>query len=180
MLDIRLVRGVDLAPDLRESVYALCEQAYGEDLRPLFATFAGPTHLLGFVDNTLASHALWVTRWLQPGDGPLLRTAYVEMVATGPRFQGSGYATALMRRLAGALAATSTAAGYDLGGLSPAETTLYSRLGWLFWRGPLFIRAPQGPVPTPDDGVMILCLPQTPPLDLDQPLSAEWRAGELW
>jgi hypothetical protein len=28
--------------------------------------------------------------------------------------------------------------------------------------------------------VMILRLPCTPPLDLDAPLSAEWREGELW
>ena len=35
--------------------------------------------------------------------------------------------------------------------------------------------------PTPDETVMILRLPRTPPdLDLDAPLSAEWRRGELW
>ena len=33
---------------------------------------------------------------------------------------------------------------------------------------------------TPDDRVMVKLLPETPPLNLDDPLSAEWRAGELW
>jgi hypothetical protein len=28
--------------------------------------------------------------------------------------------------------------------------------------------------------VMILRLPRTPPLDLDAPLSIEWREGDLW
>jgi len=42
---------------------------------------------------------MWVTRWLQPGDGSSLRTAYVEMVATDPGYQGRGFATKIIRRL---------------------------------------------------------------------------------
>jgi len=50
---------------------------------------------------------------------------------------------AVMQRLAGAIA------DFDLGGLCPAETTVYTQLGWVFWRGPLSIRTPTGLVPTP-------------------------------
>ena len=149
-------------------------RAYQEDPESLYRTFPGVTHVTGRLRGALVSHAMWVTRWLQVGDGPLLRTAYVEMVATDPAFQGRGYATSVMSHLATAIE------NYDLGGLSPADTTLYSRLGWAYWRGPRSIRGEEGPIPTPEERVMVLRLPGTPPLDLDAPLSAEWREGELW
>jgi aminoglycoside 2'-N-acetyltransferase I len=69
---------------------------------------------------------------------------------------------------------------FELGALSPAELGLYTRTGWELWRGPLFIRMAEGLLSTPKDRVMILRLPQTPPLDLNAPLSAEWRDGDLW
>ncbi len=69
---------------------------------------------------------------------------------------------------------------YELGALCPAEPSLYLKLGWIFWRGPLYIRTPKGLIPTPDEKIMILNLPKTPVLNLDEPLSAEWREGELW
>jgi aminoglycoside 2'-N-acetyltransferase I len=173
-LRLEVIRSANIAPDLAGAVHALCNRAYEEDLAPLFAAFEDATHVLGFLGRTLASHAMWVTRWLQPGDGPLLRTAYVEMVATEPHLQRRGLASAVMRRLAQAIV------DYDLGALCPAEPAIYARLGWKLWRGPLFIRSEQGPIPQPDERVMVLRLPGTPALDLDQPLSAEWREGELW
>ena len=69
---------------------------------------------------------------------------------------------------------------YDLAALCPAEEGLYLRLGWQCWQGPLYIRSVAGPVPTPEETVMILRLPRTPALDLSAPLSAEWRDGEIW
>lgn len=173
-LRIEVVSADDLTPDLLLAVHGLCKRAYEEDLAPLFATFLGPTHVLGFLGSTLVSHAMWVTRWLQPEDGSRLRTAYVEMVATEPHLQRHGFATAVMGRLANAVTE------YDLGGLCPGTPALYARLAWVFWRGPLFIRSRERLVPTPDERVMILALPKTPSLDSDQPLSAEWREGELW
>lgn len=173
-LKIEVVPADQLSPDRLASIHSLCRRAYQEDLAPLFKTFKQATHLLGFLDSTIVSHAMWVLRRLQPGGGPCLRAAYVEMVATEPRFQGRGFATALMRRVAGAIDT------YDLGGLCPADTELYARLGWVFWRGPLFIRSPEGMIPTPEERIMILPLSKTPPLNLDAPLSAEWREGELW
>jgi aminoglycoside 2'-N-acetyltransferase I len=152
----------------------LCKRAYGKDLEPLFATFQDSVHVLAFYGEILVSHALWVTRHLQPGDGPILKTAYVEMVATAPEYQGSGLGRQVMRALAGAIT------GYNLSALCPADTQLYEHLGWEYWRGPLFIRHEDGLIPTPDERVMILRLPKTPSLDLNEPLSAEWRPGELW
>ena len=173
-LRLEVVRAQELTPEVLTTVHALCDRAYGEDLQPLFATFVDTTHVLGYLGSTLVSHAMWVTRWLQPGDGPTLRTAFVEMVATEPDLQRRGLATAVMNRL------TSSISEYDLGGLCPAAPRLYAKLGWIFWSGPLFIRSRERLVPTPDERIMILRLPRTPTLDLDQPLSAEWREGEFW
>ena len=173
-LRLDAVHSADIAPDLAAAVHAFCHRAHDEDLTPLFATFVEAAHVLAFLHGTLASHAMRVTRWLQPGDAPLLRTAYVEMVATEPCLQRRGLASAVTRRLASEISA------YDMGALCPAEPELYAGLGWVFWRGPLFIRPGQTLIPTPDERVMILRLPGTPVLDPNQPLSAEWREGELW
>jgi aminoglycoside 2'-N-acetyltransferase I len=173
-LKLEVVHADQLAVDRLAAIHTLCQRAYQEDVEPLFRTFQGATHVIGFLGARIVSHALWVTRWLQPGAHPYLRTAYVEMVATEPQFQRRGFATAVMRRLASAIT------DFDVGGLCPAEPALYAQLGWVFWQGPLYIRAPQGLLPTPEESVMILSLPKTPVLDLTLPLSAEWREGELW
>ena len=110
-----------------------------------------------------------------------MRTAYVEGVATEEAYRNRGFATAIMKRVAKEIQ------DFDLAGLSPFSVTYYERLGWELWRGPLFIRTDDGLLPSPEDEeVMILRLPSDvirphiPDLDLDAPLSAEWREGELW
>jgi aminoglycoside 2'-N-acetyltransferase I len=173
-LKVEVLHANQLTSEQLAEIHALCKRAYGKDLEHLFRTFTDATHVIGYRGSAIVSHAMWVTRWLQPGNQPPLRTAYVEMVATEPELQGHGFASAVMRRLAGAIH------DFELGGLSPAEAMLYTKLGWDFWQGPLFIRTPEGLLSTPDDSVMILRLPITPPLDLTLPLSAEWREGELW
>src|SRR5689334_2387215 len=176
-LRVEVLHADQLTSQQLADIHALCNHAYAiydVDLEPIFQTFTDTTHVIGWWGSAMVSHAMWVTRWLQPGNQPPLRTAYVEMVATEPEFQGRGFATAVMRRLATAIQ------DFQLGGLSPAEPMLYEKLGWVFWQGPLFIRTKDGSISTPDMQVMILSLPKTPPLDLTSPLSAEWREGELW
>ena len=173
-LKLEVLRANQLTSAQLAEIHALCNRAYGMDLEHLFRTFTNTTHVIGRWGPAIISHAMWVTRWLQPGNLPPLRTAYVEMVATEPQFQGRGFATEVMRQLASAIH------DFELGGLSPAEPMLYTKLGWAFWQGPLFIRTQDGLTSTPDASVMILRLPKTPPLDLTLPLSAEWREGELW
>jgi len=156
------------------AIVDLCSQAYEEDYAPYMQTFVDPVHVLARLDGKLVSHALWITRWLQVGDGPLLRTAYVEGVATAGSFRGLGFATAVMKRLAIEIA------DFEIGALSPADTSLYTRLGWEFWQGPLFHRKAGRLIPDLDEAVMILRLPKTPNLDLSLPISVEWREGEIW
>ena len=173
-LRIEVPGSESLSPATYAAVLALCDGAYEEELAALFATFVHPVHVLAYLGDTLVSHAMWVTRLLQPSTLPLLRTAYVEMVATAPAHQGRGFGTAVMQRLAAEIQ------DFDLGGLSTGSQSFYARLGWQSWRGPLFIRTDTVLLPVPDDSMMFLRLPKTPPLDLTAPLSAEWRPGELW
>ena len=70
---------------------------------------------------------------------------------------------------------------YDIGCLQSDLVGFYERFGWEFWRGPLAGRAEQGLIPTPEQrGVMVLRLPQTPPLDLDAALSIEVQPDRIW
>ena len=173
-LRLSILSVAEIPPSLWANILVLCNRAYSTDLSPLFATFQDSVHVLAFHSDVLVAHAMWVTRRLQPGVGAVLKTAYVEMVATAPELQGQGLGRTVMRALAKAIEE------YDLGALCPADTHLYKHLGWEYWRGPLYIRTNSGLIPTPGERVMILRLPNTLPLDLDQPLSAEWREGELW
>ena len=171
---VELKEGVALADAEWAAIIALCELAFAEDFSRSFAPFARSWHVLVHQDGVLVCHACWVERSLQPGGSPPLHTAYIEAVATHPAWQRRGYGTLAMTRLAGEIT------GYDLAALSPAAVDFYERLGWEGWRGPTAIRASSGLLPTPDEAIMILRLPRTPPLDLDAPISAEWRAGEVW
>jgi aminoglycoside 2'-N-acetyltransferase I len=187
-LQLEVIPSSDLNTEARSEIIALCDRAYGRAMAPYFDVLPDPTHVIGRVDGMIVSHAMWGTRWLQTplpsplprgerGQGwPLLGTAYVEMVATDPRYQRRGYAAAVMRRLAASVH------DYDLGALCPSDAgeALYAELGWEYWRGPLSIRRGHEVIPTPDERVMVLRLPRTHGLDLDAPLSAEWREGELW
>jgi aminoglycoside 2'-N-acetyltransferase I len=173
---IQIIAHEELPADQLHTLLLLCAEAYDEPFSTFEPWAENAVHVLGFLGKTLVSHAMWVERLLQPQGMPLLRTAYIEAVATLPAHQQQGYGTAIMRRL------QTEIARYDLGGLSenPDYRDWYQRLGWEPWRGPLLIRTDAGLLSTPDEYCMILRLPQTPPLDLDDALSAEWRTGELW
>jgi aminoglycoside 2'-N-acetyltransferase I len=173
-LDIEVVPTDALSATDLDEVRALCSDAYGEDFTRYLDQIGPGCHVLGRREGILVSHLMWVTRFLQPTSIEPLRTAYVEAVATEPAYQRRGYATGLLRRLADEVQ------DYDLAALAPSDETFYARLGWEVWRGPLLIRRGRVLEATPDETVMVLRLPRTPGLDLDEPLSAEWRRGELW
>ncbi len=117
-----------------------------------------------------------VDRTLRLASGVLLRTAYVELVATHPTHQRLGYATVIMRALVPLIG------DFDIAALSPAIPEFDARLGWEQWRDPLSVRTATGEEPSdPEEAVMILRLPRTAAsLDLTGPLSVEWRPGDAW
>ncbi len=178
-LQLQVVSGNLLSPQTRSEVVDLCSRAFEEDYDSLLATFHGAVHVLGRLGPKLVTHALWVTRWLQVGTKPLMRTAYVEGVATEAAYRNRGFATAAMKRIVEEIKESQD---FDLAGLAPFSVAYYERLGWELWRGPLFIRMDEGLLPCSkaEGDVMILRLPNMPDLDLATPLSAEWREGELW
>ncbi len=157
-----------------EEIVGLCSRAYEEPFRPYLESFPSPIHVLGKLDGILVSHALWITRWIQVEGSFPMKTAYVEAVATEETQRGKGYASNVMTCLAEQILE------YEIGGLSPAETTLYSRLGWEYWCGSLYSRKEGQWLLLPEERAMILRTPNTPALDIHTPLSIEWREGEVW
>ncbi len=174
-VQIEIIETAALDRIRRDEILTLCRAAYEDELQGYFENIGPGVHLLGQVDGALVSHAMFVERWLQRANGQLLRTAYVELVATRPDAQRRGHATALMRRLADEIQA------FDIGGLSPTDEKIYARLGWETWRGQLLVRTGTSVVASEDEGLMVFRLPRTPAdLSLDEPLSIEWRPGEIW
>ena len=171
-------RTEDLDKPTRNHIVDLFVAAHQEeDFRNLFSYIrSGGWHFLAYHENKLASHALVTTRWLQPDGLPLLKTAYIDAVSTLPDYQGQGYGSAVMRRLA-----VEIDDEYTVACLETDRESFYARLGWDIWRGPLAGRGEQSLVPTPDQrGIMILRLSQTPPLELDSLLTIECQTGRIW
>ena len=159
----------------RSAIIRLCTEAHQTDFGPLF-TFLPPDglHVLAYSKAQLVGHAVVTTRWLQPDKLPLLKTAYVDAVATDPAYQGQGIGSSVMRHLA------SVIQGYELACLETERVSFYAQLGWEEWRGPLAGRNGTELMPTPDQkGIMILRLALTPPLDLDTSLTVEFD-GRIW
>lgn len=105
-----------------------------------------------------------------------MKTAYIDAVATLPNYQGQGYGSAVMRRLASEIDHE-----YVIACLETDRESFYERLGWNTWRGPLAGRSEDGLIPTPEQhGIMILRLSKTPALDLDSALSIESQTGRIW
>lgn len=158
----------------RSEIIDLCTIAYDEDFADWFDVLPGSTHVLARLGGKLVSHAAWVTRWLQPQGHAELRTAYVEAVATAPAYQRRGFGKAVMAEL------RSQIGQYDLGALSPSDPAFYEPLGWELWRGPLAIRSANGLLETPNDRVMVMRLGRSRDIDVNRPMTAEWRHAELW
>ena len=169
-------RTEELNAETRASIIHVCRTAHQEDdFTHLFSYIpSGGIHVLAYREHELVSHAVATTRWLQPEGLPLLRTAYIDAVATLPAYQGQGIGSTLMRHLATVLS------DFEMACLQTERVSFYARLGWEVWRGPLAGRRATELLPTPDQkGVMILRLARTPPLDIDRLLVIEY-AGRIW
>ena len=174
-LSIQIKQYADLSETEYAEIIALCSQSFKRDYSPYLKSFSNPTHVLGEYQNKLVSYVLWITRWLQIGESPPLRTAYIEGLATDLDYRNKGFASQILKR------AVSEIHDFDIAALSTGSQSFYARLGWRLWQGPLFIRKDNELVPTPDEhGVMVFSLPKTPPFDINAPLSIEWREIEPW
>lgn len=177
-LTIRTERTANLDAATRADVIRVCIAAHQKDeFQGLFEFLPpGGLHILGYLRDELVSHAVVTTRWMQYENLPLLRTAYVDAVATLPSCQRKGFGSTVMQHF------TTVIPDYEIGGLETSDQRrFYARLGWEEWRGTLAGRGDEGLVPTPDQiGVMILRLPRTPALNLDGLLTIECQSSRIW
>lgn len=164
-----------------EVIRGLLEAAFGTDEDERFtevdwAHVVGGIHFVLELDGAIAAHAAVVARVLHVGETPL-RTGYVEAVATATDHQGRGTGSALMTEVNAWIRDR-----YDLGALGTGRHHFYERLGWETWDGPSRVRTADGPRRTAeDDGyILVLRMPTSPPLDLTQPITCDWREGDVW
>jgi aminoglycoside 2'-N-acetyltransferase I len=177
MMRLTLAQTEDLDEVTRAAIIAVCNTAFDkEDFNRLFSFIpSGGRHFLAYRGNELVSHGVVTTRWLQPEGQPILKTAYVDAVATLPAYQGQGYGSAVMRHLAANIS------DHLIACLETESPGFYQRLDWEEWRGALAGRSEQGLIYTPEKrGVMILRLEATPVLDLDRGLTIECQPARIW
>ncbi len=128
-------------------------------------------------DGAVVAHGAVVQRRLLV-EGRSLRCGYVASVAVAPDRKREGLGDRVMAEL------EALAPGHDLLALSSSTEgfPLYASRGWQPWRGPSSVLAPSGIEPTPDrDGsIHVLGGPAGGPLDLDAPITCDWRDGDVW
>jgi len=136
----------------------------------------GGLHFVAEDGRGIVGHASVVPRELHVEERPL-RTGYVEAMATRPELQNQGIGTEVLRAVNGHIVDA-----YELGGLDTGSDWFYRRLGWLSWKGPTSVRTADGVIRTEDEdgNIMVLPTPVSGPLDLEAPISCEWRPGDVW
>lgn len=178
---VRNLATAQLTPGEVTAIRALMDVAFGDDEDERFddddwGHAVGGVHVVLDIDGVIVAHASVVEREIRVAEQPL-RTGYVEAVATDPARQGTGLGTRVMSEVGAIIAA-----GYELGVLGTGAHHFYERLGWRTWRGPAFVRTPDGDRRTPDeDGyIMVLVTPATPALTWTDAISCDWRRGDVW
>jgi aminoglycoside 2'-N-acetyltransferase I len=177
---VRRLSSDELTPPEVASLHALFDASW-PDPEDAFAHedllhAMGGVHFVVETDGAIVSHASVVERELHTG-GHRLATGYVEAVATLPEHRRLGYASATMEEVGRHIDRS-----FPLGALGTGLHAFYERLGWITWKGPTFVRADGGLEATPDeDGFILVRLtPTSPDLDLAEPISCDWRPGDVW
>jgi aminoglycoside 2'-N-acetyltransferase I len=180
MHSVRLVRTADLTPVELKVVRTLCDAAWAGEHEEFaeddWQHALGGMHVLVEDGEELLAHGSVVPRTLRAG-GIDVATGYVEALATRPAHQRRGYGTAVMRAVTAYVDQT-----FALGALCTGVPAFYERLGWRLWLGPTSVIVDGAARPTPDeDGTVLVRLtPSSPALDLSQPISCDWRRGDVW
>lgn len=176
-ISVKTALSSNLDAATRKAIVDVCVEAHeNAEFYDLF-NFVGPdyVHVLAYRGEQLIGHAMVSTRWMQPEGYPILRSAYIDAVSVAPTEQGKGIGKIIMQQVAAEIA------DYEIAGLETDKFGFYERVGWERWRGSLAGRGSEGLIPTPDqEGVMILCLPKTPPLNKSGLLTIEDQGARIW
>ena len=177
---MRVVRSrstAELTPPEATRIRTLLDGAFeGRFTDALWGQALGGVHFFVEEGGVPISHASVVPRLLAVRDREI-NTGYVEAVGTRHRDRGKGLARSVL-----AAAQRHIEDSYELGALHSVLPTFYEHLGWESWRGPTFVRTDPGLRRTrTDDGcIHIWRVGAVPTLDIDDPISCEWRPGFVW
>lgn len=170
-----------LSPSDTEALQALLAVAFERDEHGGFSWddwlhALGGTHFILEVDGAISGHASVVERTLEISGRPV-RAGYVEAVAILPALQRRGLGSMVMREVNAHVLDR-----YELGGLGTGSQPFYERLGWQVWRGSTGVRVDGAVRPTPEeDGyILVLRTPSSPPFELTEPITCDWRPGDAW
>ena len=169
-LELSVKKNRDLSEQELENIIKLCSNAFNEDFHPYMKNFVGATQILGYYEDNLVSHVLWLDRWIRIENKPLLKTAFLDAVAVDKKYRKRGFASIMMTRLAGEITK------YDRAVLTTNSPDYYIHLGWKSWQGLVYFQRDDGrTTPLNNSTLMVLFLPGTPALDLNEPLTIEWH-----
>ena len=177
MLTVRSFASAEASRDELDEIHRLLLAAFGDRFSAHdWDHTLGGQHLVVAEDDRVLSHAAVVERVIDVA-GRSLSVGYVEGVATHPARQCEGLGTLVMSEVRGLLHR-----GFEMGALSTGRHAFYSRLGWVHWGGPTYVREGQETVRTPDedDGIMVLRFGPSAEIDLTAPITCHTRPGDDW
>lgn len=162
----------------RLEIIEVCKAAFNDEefdeLFTIAATSVDPTHVMGRLGGVLVSHGMWSTRRLWLADGTYLKTAFLDAVATDPKFQGRGFGSAVIRRLCEEIRE------FDVSCLTTSRVSFYTNLGWERWAGPLATDRNPSVELGSGEFALVWRTPNTPVLDTSSLLTIEGRSGSDW
>ena len=175
MAVITRCRTDDLGAAELAEVRALMDVAFNDFSDHDWSHALGGVHAVAIEEGRVLAHGSLVPRRLLQGEREL-RGGYVEAVAVHPEAQRHGLGSSVLAAL------EDLAPAYDLLALSASArgVPLYRARGWSLWRGPSSVLTLDGRVPTPDDDGTIYVLPGASGVDLDGPITCDWRGGDVW
>lgn len=164
--------------DVLAGARALMDRAFDDFEDEDWSHALGGEHALVVEDRRVVAHGCVVLRRFLLGER-VLRVGYVEAVAVEPDLQRQGLGTAVMAAL------ERLAPAYDLLALGASDEgrPMYDARGWVPWRGPLHVLGPSGVERTAEEEGYVLVLAGAlalDALDLDAPLTCDWREGDVW
>jgi aminoglycoside 2'-N-acetyltransferase I len=174
---MQVAHTADLDADTLTAARALLDEVFGADMTDHDWDHAlGGVHAMVWEEGALIGHASVVQRRLLYGHRAL-RAGYVESVAVRPDRRRRGIGAAMMAELERVIHGA-----YELGALGATEVgaSLYRSRGWKRWQGETWALSPSGPVRTASEDGDIYVLEVGSTLNVNAPLTCDWRDGDPW